>query len=296
MSWMLSRKMFFLALMISCVSLQSWGYKDYFFSAKEGTQNSGKRPLVLWLHGCTQGSREFLELTDVLKVTAGANPIVYAPEQQLYENPLKCWNWFLPHTQKRAHYLESIVEKIKGLVKQGVVDENRVYVGGFSAGGVLAGHLAYCYPEMFSGALIHSGAPFELLKSYARGSENLGQWAYECGRPQALKSKLKTVMIFHGQKDRIAPFSQSSNTLKQSFDYFDLMDDGKTNKSVVDSGTTSEQGTHIYLKTGQQIHYFVIPGMGHAWSGSKEGMRFSSPKTLSATEAFYKLTDGFSGH
>lgn len=256
---------------------------------------STSRPLVLWLHGCTQTAQEFLDLSQLQKVTESAQPVIYAPEQSRLTSPLKCWNWYLPSTQKRAEFLESMVSPIRSMIAQGLVDPNRVYVGGFSAGGVLAAHLAYCYPDVFSGVLIHSGAPYKALKTLytPNGKEKLGEYAFKCARLNRAENKLKNVVIFHGTKDHIAPFGQGYNSVKQAYDYFDVLDDQSKNASTYLSSTERADGFDVYLKNDIQIHYFAIQGMRHAWSGSAPGMRFSSPDTLSATQTFFDLTNHF---
>ena len=166
---------------------------------------------------------------------------------------------------------------------------------GFSAGGVLAAHLAFCYPDIFSGVINHSAAPYKALKGIlpGEGPEKLGEYAYRCARVGIEQNKLRTVMVFHGTRDHIAPFSQGYNVIKQAYDFFDLMDDQNKNASMLVSAHERTDGFDVYLKKNIQIHYYAIKGMRHAWSGGTMGNRFSSPSTESATQMFYEATEHF---
>jgi len=282
-----------LLVLLQVPLVQAKSYKDIFY----GTQEVGEspRPLVVWLHGCTQFSGEFLELTQIQKVSESVKPLIYAPEQSFLGGPLKCWNWYLPSTQTRSAFLETMVSQIRALIADGTVDPKRIYVGGFSAGGVLAAHLAFCYPDIFSGVLIHSAAPYKVLKSLlpGEGSEQLGEFAYRCAQRILDENKLKTVMVFHGTRDHIAPFAEGYNVVKQAYDFFDLMDDQTKNSSMLVGANMRTDGFDVSLKGNIKIHYYAIEGMRHAWSGGATGIRFSSPNSEPATQLFFELTDRF---
>ncbi|MFM6930206.1 MAG: alpha/beta hydrolase family esterase [Bdellovibrio sp.] len=282
-----------LLVLLQVPLVQAKSYKDIFYGTHEAGESP--RPLVVWLHGCTQSSREFLELTQIQNITESVKPLIYAPEQRFFGGPLKCWNWYLPSTQKRSGFLETMVSQVRTLIANGTVDANRIYVGGFSAGGILAAHLAFCYPDVFSGALIHSAAPYQVLKGLlpGEGREKLGEYAYRCAQRDLEDNKLKTVMVFHGTRDHIAPFVEGNNVFKQAFDFFDFMDDGMKNSSMIVESQRRPDGRDVYLKKDIQIHYYAIEGMGHAWSGGEKTSRYSSPNTQSATRLFFEKTDRF---
>lgn len=164
---------------------------------------------------------------------------------------------------------------------------------GFSAGGVLAAHLAFCYPDIFSGVINHSAAPYKALKGIlpGEGPEKLGEYAYRCARVGIEQNKLRTVMVFHGTRDHIAPFFQGYNVIKQAYDFFDLMDDQNKNASMLVSAHERTDGFDVYLKKNIQIHYYAIGGT--LGVGGAIDIRFSSPNTMSSTQMFYETTEHF---
>lgn len=253
-------------------------------------QGGAARPLILWMHGCTQTSSEFLSLTRLVErqKSIGLNPIVLAPDQSFFKNPLSCWNWFASSNQNRgAGKLKDIVDKIEVLISEGKVDPEHVYVGGFSAGGVMAAHFAYCYPDVFKAALIHSGAPFKLLTRQKYTENDLGQKAIECSRDVKNK-RLKDILIIHGAKDRIASPSHGIKAVDQALYFTDQSDDDKNNFSLVK--TLDSQGLNRWESNqGHSVNYISIEKMGHAWSGGDSNYRFSSPHTIDATKLFLEL-------
>lgn len=272
-----------------------------FAQAKKTNLTEPKRPLVLWLHGCLQTPEQFIEQSQIKEITGFVNPLILAPEQSIFANPAKCWNWFLPSLQERERLMSSLVGEIQHLIASGVVDPDRVYVGGFSAGSVLATHFSVCYPDVFKGALLHSGAPYKYVNSlfsFGDDEEKLASWAYDCGDHRK-KTKLSTVIIFSGTHDLISTAKSNELVLKQFLGFFDLLDDQKLNDSAVASieklatGRKDDKITHYNMYTGASVSFVSINKMRHQYSGGHENSFATSPETLSATQAFLEWTNHF---
>ena len=271
-----------------------------FAHAKKVTVQA-KRPLVLWLHGCLQSPESFIAQSRIAELTVAENPVILAPEQNILLNPVKCWNWFLPSLQERKAFMSSVVSEIQTLVKSGVVDKNRIYVGGFSAGSVLATHFSLCYPEVFRGALLHSGAPFKFVQSmFGLGEDDeLAYAGYECS-DHVKPAKLNSVTIFYGTNDIVSTPRDNKLVLKQMLGFYDLLDDQKLNDSAVAAVTISttereqDKITDYVMHSGAHVRFVAIKGMRHQWSGGAEDMIATSPDTLSAVDAFLQWTENFS--
>ena len=63
---------------------------------------AGPRPLILMLHGCTQGPQDFAAGTRMNDQARSAGVLVLYPEQTQHANSQKCWNWFKAQHQQRA--------------------------------------------------------------------------------------------------------------------------------------------------------------------------------------------------
>lgn len=254
------------------------------------SQASAPRPLILWLHGCTQSAQEFMGLTGLAEKQQwmGLDAIIYTPEQSVLKNPLTCWNWFLPANQKRNQgKLKEITDHIQQLVKKGLVDPEQIYVGWFSAGGVLAAHFAYCYPDTFKAALIHSGAPYRVLGPYRQDENDLGEKAIKCSRDIS-RRKLQEIVIVRGERDKISTSSHAQKSLRQGLYFLNHSDDGPLNSSFT---KVADSEDFIRWKTsgGAVVSYIRVPGMGHAWSGGAAGYTFASPNTFDVTILFLSM-------
>ena len=288
----------FIFIFAILLSVTTQAMNNIWFNREQ--KNIQPRPLILWLHGCTEVPGEFIELTQILKIAKKINAIVYAPQQPTASNLLNCWNWYLPGTQKRGGQLAQMIKQIDDLIKLKEVDPNQIYIGGFSAGGVMATHFAACYPEYFSGVIIHSGAPFKYITPLNILSDRLAKSAYQCSEGKIHSAKIRNILIFQGQQDRIVNYKISHQIVEQIIGMYDLADNQQLDRSVVSQQTnsiqfllqsdflpnyeTSSEHTVIELKNGPRIEQIIIPEMGHAWSGGTYGLKFSSPDTLNATE------------
>lgn len=266
--------------------------------AKKKNSPVAKRPLVLWLHGCLQSPEDFISMSRIEEITGEVNPVILAPEQSIFANPVKCWNWFLPSLQDNSEFMASVVSEIQEKIDAGIVDPERVYVGGFSAGAVLSTHFALCYPDVFKGALLHSGAPFKFVQNlFTLGNESdLAQAAYDCA-DHTKEMKLNNVIIFSGTYDPISTARDNKLVLKQVLGFYDLLDDQELNDSAVaelnESGTgrANDKISDYVMNNGAHVRFVAIDKMRHQYSGGV-GLA-TSPDTLSATEMFFKWTDNF---
>lgn len=105
-------------------------------------------PLVIWMHGRGDNG---------LQLRTAKNATMFAEDESQAKNP--CYV-LAPQsddsvTQVRwsDRELENIIEVVKGLIEEGKVDENRVYVIGHSMGGQGTWNLLRKAPELFAAAI-----------------------------------------------------------------------------------------------------------------------------------------------
>jgi poly(hydroxyalkanoate) depolymerase family esterase len=144
---------------------------DYKIYVPESAKTKSNPPLVVLLHGCTQDAENFMDITKIKEEAQKRGFIVLAPEKKLKifppNNPLKCWAWYLPSSNMRdpkRGELKEIMDLVATVKKEYSVDENKVFIAGFSAGAVMSSIMANCYPDVFKGAAIDSGIPYKGLK------------------------------------------------------------------------------------------------------------------------------------
>lgn len=120
-----------------------------------------QRPLVVYLHGCTQTAAD-AALGTRWNDFAEANDIVVAyPEQSAAANGAMCWNWFLPEHQQRDGGEPAMIADItREVIVEHDIDPHRVYVMGASAGADMATILGATYPDLFAAIAPFAGCAY----------------------------------------------------------------------------------------------------------------------------------------
>ncbi len=116
-------------------------------------------PLVVALHGCRQDAEIYSKTGWVALAEEWQFTLVY-PEQSLFNNPYRCWNWFQAEETARGQgEVQSIISMIDKMKNDHGIDASRIYVDGLSAGGWLTTILLASYPDVFAGGATHAGGP-----------------------------------------------------------------------------------------------------------------------------------------
>ena len=141
------------------------GSRRYFVYTPAGYTLETRVPMVVMLHGCTQTPADSAAGTRWNPLADQRTFIVVYPEQTSEDNPLSCWDWFLPEHQVRGSGEAGV---IGGITKQVIaedtrwnVDPGRVYVAGMSAGAAMAVLLGATYPDLYTAIAVHSGLEYQ---------------------------------------------------------------------------------------------------------------------------------------
>lgn len=134
--------------------------------------DAGAVPLVVALHGCGQDGGKFPVGTRFADVADEAGFVVVFPEQLRSANASACWNWFLPDHQSRGagepEILAAITEHVIADTTTvdnageavGLIDRDRVFVTGLSAGADMATVMAATYPDLYAAVAPIAGCAY----------------------------------------------------------------------------------------------------------------------------------------
>lgn len=88
--------------------------------------------------------------------------MVMYPEQTSSANSNKCWNWFESVHQSRGSGEPALIAGMVNQVKTDYSDnQNKIYVGGLSAGAAMSVIMGATYPELFVAISVGAGLEYK---------------------------------------------------------------------------------------------------------------------------------------
>lgn len=269
---------------------------------------SGRLPLVMMLHGCTQ---------DASAIAAGTRMNVHAdsegfavvyPEQTPAANGNGCWNWFSAEHQRRDAGEPAILAGIVAEVLSGGagagIDPSKVYVAGMSAGAGMAAVLAATYPDMFAAVGLHSGLAHAAaadvssgLTVMRRGAADPGESARAAFASMGRRARMVPAMIVHGSVDRTVAPINGDQAVQQWLKTNQLASASFRPSLDRPSRSSAGQVPGGYAYTVRRwddaarpvVEYWQVEGLGHAWSGGSTVGSFTDPRGPDATAAMWRF-------
>jgi len=236
-------------------------------------------PLVVMLHGCTQTPDDFATGTRMNMLAEERACFIVYPAQPQSANMSKCWNWFQASNQRRDQGEPAI---IAGLVRELLLtyglDQERVYVGGLSAGGAMAVILGRAYPELFAAVGVHSGLPYAAAHDLPSAFAAMHQRGTADPRDMPGENAQASIptIVFHGDLDTTVHPRNGEKVVSQStrVSAFNAGDSSSAAAATVESCAGGTPGGHSYtrkiFKDGNGevvVEHWLVHGAGHAWFG-----------------------------
>jgi len=283
------------------------GSRPYFVYTPEHYQVGTPVPLIVMLHGCIQTAVDFATGTQMNQLAEQYNFIVAYPQQTSIYNPSLCWNWFNPANQFRGSgepaIIAGIVQEIERNTARWTIDGHRIYVTGISAGGAMAVILGATYPDIFAAIGVHSGVEYRAITSLLSGGEvfldggpDPIQQGQEAFAAMGSFARVVPTIVFHGTDDVVANPIDGNQVVQQWMETDFLAshgtyDAGFNHPSSTMHGQVPEGHSYTVYRWndngGNEVQeYWLINGMGHAWSGGNPG-DFTDLQGPSASLAMY---------
>jgi poly(hydroxyalkanoate) depolymerase family esterase len=265
-------------------------YKLYIPSGYQGQP----LPLVVMLHGCTQSPDDFAAGTRMNLIAEEQNCLVVYPAQPSDANPAKCWNWFRPTDQRRGQGEPSLIAGITWQVmREYLVEEQRVYIGGLSAGAAAAAVMGSTYPDLYAAIGVHSGLAFGAANDLPSAfvAMRQGDLADVLGSgdisPFVGTGRAVPTIVFHGDRDTTVHPRNGDHVVARSITT-------TNSRKTVHRGRVA--GGHAYTRTiytepsGRAIlEHWEIHGAAHAWSGGSPAGSFTDPRGPDATREMLRF-------
>lgn len=242
-------------------------------------------PVVVMLHGCTQGPEDFARGTGMNALADKIGFIVVYPRQTSAANMQRCWNWFRPADQQRDKGEPALIAATtRQVVSECNTDAHRVYVAGLSAGGAAAAILGAAYPDIYAAIGVHSGlgcgAARDMPSAFA---------AMRSGPPKSQRSTKSLpfvpVITFHGDRDATVNEVNSAHIVADAALQCgtDLIVRKEKGGSVGERGYTRETSS---APDGRiMVERWTVHGAGHAWSGGRPSGTYTDASGPDASRA-----------
>ena len=187
--------------------------------------------LVVVLHGCTQTAAGYDLGAGWSTLADRYGFALLFPEQQRFNNPNGCFNWFQAEDSQRDRGEPlSIRQMIAKFIVDHGIDRRRIFVTGLSAGGAMTSIMLACYPEVFAGGAIIAGLPYGAATSVQQAFESMFQspsrpaceWGDLVRKASSHPGVWPRVSVWHGNADKTVIPSNAIEILKQWTDVHGL--------------------------------------------------------------------------
>lgn len=237
---------------------------------------SGKVPLVVALHGCTENALSFSQQSGWNKLALLHRFIVVYPEQTSANNSETCFNWFdTTQIERNKGEALSIMQMVTYIKAHYSIDTTQIYVTGISAGGAMTAVMMAVYPDVFKSGAVMSGVPYwaatsetsalYIMDGITVNTYTPAQWAQLVKKQfPGYKGSYPRLAVFQGTADAVVDTDNTTQLIDQ---WTEL---NHANQSI-DSTYNSFQGNAniqqtIYNDSSKNpaVYHYKIIGMPHA--------------------------------
>ena len=241
-------------------------------------------PLVVMLHGCTQGAEDFAAGTTMNALAEEMGFLVLYPEQTQGANANRCWNWFEPGHQARGAGEPAIIAAMtRDVIAGHGIDPRRVFVAGLSAGAAMAAVMGTTHPDLYAAVGVHSGLAHgsagDLPSAFAAMRQGgSGSRAGRAGEPVP-------TIVFHGDADRTVHPRNGEQVIERAAAGLPdrprvVLEEGRTpaGRGYTRRRARDDEGRVV-------LEHWVLHGGGHAWSGGSAAGSYTDPGGPDASRA-----------
>ncbi len=285
-----------------------YGTRTYKVYVPSNLPSDKKSPVVVMLHGCQQDAAEFAKGTRIEKWADKEKFIALFPEQNIMNNPFKCWNWIIPSNNSRTGESLIIVEMLNAVLAAHNGDSKNVFAAGMSAGASMVNILGNCFPERFKALASHDGTQYyssymgtdfaEVVLTGASVPSGVSAvYGNACSLFAKDRPKAMPMIIFHGMKSPLMSPMHAFQVESEMKAFNDYLDNGVRDnsyfleKDVQNIPDTDVYGYNLYTTTNTEhevfIERYMINNLSHGWSGGVANLPYNDPKGPDASKLIF---------
>ena len=254
--------------------------RSYILHLPQNYQAENSYPLVILLHGANLTASNMITISD-FNSTADKNSFI-----AVYPNGInKSWDYISrPDINEDTVFIKTLVAK---LVKDYNIDNNRIYLAGFSNGGFMTQRILCENERLFAAFASVAAQVFRELPIF-------------CATP-----KPTSLLLIHGTADNILPFDgvgQKLPSVTKSFEFWLQYLSCSTDILGSDIESVDEETRVSLFKAqdcigNQDLYLYAVVNGGHNWPGHSGFIPFSiaghTTKDIDASELLWEF---FSKH
>ena len=246
-------------------------------------------PLVIMLHGCTQGPDDFAAGTGMNALAEEQGFLVAYPAQPSSANAQKCWNWFNPTDQQRDRGEPALIAGLTRQIQRDYsIDSARVYVAGLSAGGAAAAIMARAYPDLYAAVGVHSGLACGAARDVSSAFTAMRQGSPGTAAVRGTRHRTVPTIVFHADRDNTVHPSNAQAVLAQAGAQAGGLGSA-TEQGQVPGGRRFTRTTHTDATGEVLLEQWVVHDGGHAWSGGSALGSYTDPRGPDASREMLRF-------
>lgn len=240
---------------------------NYVLYVPASTEKSAGSPLLIVLHGLDSKVQRFIHSTGLIEIADQSGTIIAYPQIQSTDQ----WGGFIATSDHRssAMFIRSLIKQIEG---QQNIDRNKIFLSGFSTGGILVlGAMCDLYDEIAAFAVVSATLASQQLSG-------------------CKVKKPVPALIIAGRDDPVIPWDVGdtadnlSNNLQvkplsvsETVDFWRLINgcnarpqmDAMANTDLSDGTTVTRLAYDFRCLSNAPVLLYAITGGGHSWPGSR---------------------------
>jgi feruloyl esterase len=225
-------------------------------------------PLVVVLHGCHQTAPDYGWTVGWTALAEEHRFALLLPEQRRANNRNACFTWFQAYDTTRGQgEALSIREMIDWIVVERGLDEQQIFITGFSAGGAMTSAMLANYPEVFRAGAIIAGLPFGVAVNVRQAIAAMAhprvrsaeEWGDYVRQASPHEGHWPAVSIWHGDADVVVSPNNADAIAQQWCNVHGLDDtrcDEQIDRDLIRKEWLDGSGRTL-------VERVSIPGLGH---------------------------------
>jgi len=234
----------------------------------------GPAPIVVVLHGCTQTAQQAADQTGWNKLADANKFHVIYPEQSIFNNSNRCFNWFLSGDQEKGQGENlSIKQMVDHLANMYLIDNSKIFITGLSAGAAMTEVACATYPEIYAGGAVLAGGPYKSATSVFDAANAMNgmidktptEWStLVFAQNPGYTGNFPRMAFFHGTSDAVVNINNLTESIEQWTAVHQI--DQAIDATIINYAGNPDVSMHSYRNNLNQelVASYIISGFGHA--------------------------------